>query len=134
MTPHKVTMYAADDPTVWPLIGPLLTSRAVAKELGGQPFADGAVAWFVATVRGKVVGLCALKDIDGAYWEDLAYVLPDHRGKGVHLSLCAARTRHLATLPPQPLKVCVRKARWEKHYLSRGFAIDPAKLRAVVGR
>lgn len=121
MTAHKIAQYAADDPAVWPLIGPLLTSRAVAKELGGQPFADGAVAWWVATVRGKVVGIACLKDVAGAYWEDCAYVVPECRGKGIHLSLAAARTRHVATLPPKPLKVCVRRKRWDSHYVSRGF-------------
>lgn len=122
MSTHKVQMYAADDPAVWPLIGPVLTSRAAARELGGQPFADGAVAWFIATLRGKVVGIACLKHLKGDYWEDCDYVPPEHRGKGVHLSLCAARTRHLATLPAAPLRVCVTRARWKKHYLSRGFA------------
>lgn len=119
----KITHYRIDDPAVWPLVGPLLTSRAVAKELGGQPFTDGVTDYWIATERGKIVGFCALADVQGAYWELYSYVLPDRRGKGIHLSLCAARTRYVATLPEQPLKVCCRKARWKKHYVGRGFQV-----------
>src|SRR5581483_3855485 len=96
-------------------------------------YSDDAVAWWVATVRGKAVGIACLKHGKDGYWEDNDYVRPDHRHKGVHLSLCAARTRHLATLEPGPLNVCCRSARW-KHYARRGFAETARKGDWVYGR
>lgn len=125
MISPKVTAYQPDDLAVWPLIGPILASRAVAKELGGQPFADDAVAWFVAAHRGKVAGVLCLKLVADAYWLDCDYVVPELRGQGVHIALSAARSRHLETLDAKPLKVVVRKARWKKHYTTRpGWAVE----------
>jgi GNAT superfamily N-acetyltransferase len=115
-----IKCYKADDASVWPAIGPFLTSRAVAKDLGMQPFSDGAIAWWVATQDGKTVGFCALMERRGERWIDNSFVVPDARGKGIHKKLCEARDGYLKELPELPLNMCCKADRW-KHYKAQGF-------------
>lgn len=105
---------------LWPLVGPWVTSRSVHRELGGPVLSGDGTTWFVALDGAKPVGFMQLRDTPTAYWRDAAYVVEGFRGKKVHQRMVAAAESHLSSLPPKPVKVVCRTARW-KHYARRGF-------------
>lgn len=75
------------------LLGPYLSRREIADELGAPVWDDDGKTWYVATAgRGQVAGFCAAL----ATGEDRAryqsdYVLPAWRDRGVYEALFTAR-------------------------------------------
>lgn len=116
----KITIHLHYDRELWPLIGPHLASREVVKALGGPVFSEDATTWFVAREGRVVVGFIGVRLAKSGYWIDCTYVVPDHRGKGVHTALAGACDVWLAKKPPQPLSVVCRSARWHR-YEAIGF-------------
>lgn len=128
----KIKSYPHTDPELWPLIGPLLTSREVVKELAGPLYSDPKTTWWVAMIQGNVVGFCSLREGRDGYWVENSYVLPVARDDGVHAALAEARQKHVESIPPRPMLVCCKQERW-KHYKSRGFTIKQERGSWIYG-
>lgn len=127
-----ITKYDHESPKLWPLLGPLVTSRDVQKELGGPVFSSPNTTWFIAVDGKQVVGFSSLRVSPQGYWFDYTYVVPDRRKKGIHKRLAKEQDTYLATLPPQSLLVCTPKRRWP-HYEKQGFTIQRERGSWVYG-
>lgn len=74
------------------LIGPYLARRSIVAELGGQLWDDDGKTWFVALDGRAVLGFCAAQPAAGGkVTYQSAYVLPEHRRRGVYRALWQAR-------------------------------------------
>lgn len=119
----RVKMFGHDSSELWPLIGPMVTCREAHKALGGGMFSDSSTVWFVATdPKGRPLGCCSVRDTPKGFWVENSWVWPEHRGKGVHKALCAARDAWLDAAPAKDRLVCCREARW-KHYAAKGWEV-----------
>lgn len=117
---------------LWPLIGPIATSREAQKELGGPIFSDDHTIWFVARDGKDVVGVASVRATPKGYWLACTYVVPARRKKGAHKKLADVRDAYIATLPKLPVMVCCRAERWP-HYKRLGFAITQERGSWVYG-
>lgn len=98
----KILTLTNKSPEFYPLMGPFLSRREIAKEMGGPIWDDDNKTWFVATERGAVAGFCALRGNVLCS----AYVMPERRGKRVYDALFEAREK---AAPTGPLRATVRK-------------------------
>lgn len=131
---HDVRATRHGDPEMFVLAGPFLCSREVHKELEGPIFSGPNTWWLFATEGDRdVIGFCALRETEGAYWFDYAYVIPDRRGEGVYSALSEERERLLAEMPPKPIRVVCRESRWPG-FADRGFSIDYRRGKWIYGR
>lgn len=83
-------------PKFYSTLGPYLSRREIAKELGAPTWDDDGLTWFVAkrfiARRGSVVlGFCALHQADGKVELRSSYVRPEYRKSGVYAGLFEAR-------------------------------------------
>lgn len=91
----------------WQLAGPVFSSRAAQRELGG-PFTDDArTTWVLALQGERLLGLASLHvAIAGERVTlDHAYVLPAERRQGVHAALLHRRLELAAQLGAQQVRV-----------------------------
>lgn len=91
-----VVMLTRDDPRFYPLLGPFLASRLVARETGSVPWDDDGKAWWTALDCGQVAGFCAAVPRGAAAEFCSAWVAPEYRGRGVYALLADARDRDCA--------------------------------------
>lgn len=75
----------------YPLVGPLLSRRQVVRELGFPLWDDDDKHWYIAMNGRKLLGLAALQNKKGRHVLCSAYVLPEHRRRGVYTELIRAR-------------------------------------------
>lgn len=99
----KILRLTNQSPEFYPLMGPFLSRRAIAKEMGGPIWDDDGKIWFVAVDRGKVAGFAAIRGNVLCS----AYVLPDRRGSKVYDALLRER---LTAAPAGTLRAVARKA------------------------
>lgn len=111
---------------LWPMIGPIVTSREVHKELGGAMFSDVRTMWWVAHEGPVVLGCCCARVTDKGIWIDNAYVVKESRKKGVHAALCVAREKWIEKQQPSTILVCCRASRWP-HFEKRGFILKSTR-------
>lgn len=79
------------DKNFYKLMGPFLSKREIAKELGNNVWDDDGKTWFVAVKDKEVCGFVAAarKKNNVVFGSD--YILPDHRDQGIYKSLFATR-------------------------------------------
>lgn len=80
-----------EHPDFYRLVGPFLSRRAIAGELGYPVWDDDDKRWWVALDGPTVLGFVALRPESGKTILTSAYVLPAHRKRGVYRQLFAAR-------------------------------------------
>jgi GNAT superfamily N-acetyltransferase len=73
------------------LLGPFLSRRIVARELGGPIWDDDGKLWLVALMGNTVLGFCAFRPQKNVIWLCSDYVLPEWRRQGVYNELFAQR-------------------------------------------
>lgn len=83
-------------PKFYSTMGPFLSRREIAKELGAPTWDDDGLIWFVAKRfvprRGSIVlGFCALLQQKGKALLRSDYVRPEYRRSGVYRALFVAR-------------------------------------------
>lgn len=127
-----IAKFAHTDADLWPRLGPIVTSREVAKELGAPVYSSENTTWFLALQRGEVVGIAAVRETPTGTWMDAAWVAPAHRGQGIHAQLCAARDEFVRERGASTLLMCCRAARW-RHYSSRGWTVRSRRGSWVYG-
>jgi GNAT superfamily N-acetyltransferase len=114
---YVIRQYAFDDAVLWPLVGPFLCSRKVLSELGGPVYADRNSIWWVASCGVNVLaGFAILRKGRDAWHRDYGFVLPEHRGRGLHGFMIAAMDIHAGSNAALPIRVLVHKSRL-RHYL-----------------
>lgn len=118
-----VKEFRHDSAKLWPMIGPIVTSREAHKALGGGMFSDSSTTWFVARDNaGAVLGCCSVRETPKGYWLENSWVCPEARGKGVHKALCQARDEWLDKAPAKDRLACVKESRW-KYYKANGWEV-----------
>jgi GNAT superfamily N-acetyltransferase len=86
----------------WSKMGRFFASPKVRASVGGFMTSGPAFTWWVAfDDGGQVMGFCAAKRERGGeqVYLTYAYVLPEHRGKGVYTALFHARQADVVTWP-----------------------------------
>jgi GNAT superfamily N-acetyltransferase len=83
---------------------PFFASRAVRRELGIALSSEDSYVWFIAYIDDVVAGFAAL-DVKGTELRH-AYIVPEHRGKGIYTQLLDARLKKARELGLHTLK-CV---------------------------
>lgn len=120
----KVIGMTNADPRFYPLLGPFLARREVAREVGAPLWDDDGKAWVVITGDdGAVAGFGAIVSRKGHARFTSDYVLPGCRGRGLHRRL--VRERLKATEGTPAIAVCTGDGL--RAYLAEGFA--PARER-----
>lgn len=79
----------------YPKMGPLLSRRDIAAELGSPVWDDDEKVWFVASDRKGVAGFAAVTLHGDAAHFCSDYIKPESRGKRVHDRLMAERLRYV---------------------------------------
>ncbi len=122
-----VARMTRDDPRFYPIVGPFLGRREIARELGGPVGDDDGKTWFAAVADGRAQGLCAALPRGGvtAYQSD--YVLPEFRRRGVYAALRAARAE---AFPGRARAVCTTAAL--PYLLADGFRPVRARGRFTI--
>lgn len=129
----KITRHAHDSAALWPLVGPLLTSRDLHRSLGGPVVADDTAVWWVATEGKRCVGFACVR-LSADTWHIVAsYVTPGDRSAGVHAALAEARDKHLAADPGKAVEVSCKLERWH-HYETQGYVRTRQRGQWVWGR
>jgi GNAT superfamily N-acetyltransferase len=118
------------DPRFYPLLGPYLARRDVARELGGRPWDDPGKQWWAVTAADEAAGFAAAVAGPDQVWLCSAYVLPSWRGQGLHSILVAAR---LGSFPGSVLEAVCTPAGL-RAYRSAGFTETSVKGRFTVVR
>lgn len=85
-----VTMNNQDE-RFYETLGPYLSRREIAKELGSPVWDDDSKEWFVAYRGRKLVGFAARRPHGNHTALVSAYVLPEHRKSGFYTELIRAR-------------------------------------------
>lgn len=124
-------VHGHDEPSsLWPLLGPLATSKAVHKDLGGPVLSTDSHRWWFAVTGDSAVAMASLCYPRGSgqfAWFDNAWVAPDWRGLGVW-SVAFGLVRDEAVSASMPrIRACVsaplvttHERRGFKTYLQRG--------------
>jgi GNAT superfamily N-acetyltransferase len=98
---QRIARLTNSDADFYSLIGPFLSRREIVKELGFPIWDDSDKTWFVASERGRVMGFAAVRFEKRKAVLCSAYVLPDHRRKGIYKKLAEARLAWIASLKGQ---------------------------------
>lgn len=100
------------------LIGELLVSKEVKKELALTPSSDDSFIWFISMEGKQVRGFAALQiNKNKNAWLKHQYVLPEFRGTHISTSLLNARMSYLSNTGIKRVRVVIkpeRKAQYEK--------------------
>lgn len=111
----EIVRLTRDDPQFYPLLGPFLGSRQVAKELSIPAWDDPGKAWYVALMDGQVCGFVAAVAQSRSVSFCSDYVVPEYRETGVYSALSTARMQDhfdtpliTATVAPAALEVYSR--------------------------
>lgn len=75
----RIERLSRDDPNFYRLMGPFFGSRALASEVGINPYDDADKIWITALLYQDIVGIMSLR---GKTISD-CYVLPTYRGIGI---------------------------------------------------
>lgn len=120
----EIRIYEHTDAALWPLIGPLVTDRAVHTALGGPVFSDATTTWFVAVDHSGVVGMTCLKRAKDHLWFDYGWTHEGVRSSGVFAALDKRRGDYLreAGLAAVPMRTLVRRDRLA-HYTRRSWSV-----------
>ena len=104
------TLTAADGAVFWSAVGPVATSKAVIKELGGYPvYVNHTQTWVIARdATGTVVAASAISPDkeDGSFWIDYAHVDPQARGNGLWTEMLARRLEIAAINGARSVRCC----------------------------
>lgn len=88
---YTIMQVTDKDAAFWCAMGPMFTSRQIVKELEGPMFDDDTYTWILAIDNtGKIAGFTSLTTarIDKGIVEcTAAYVMPEHRRKGLYAEL-----------------------------------------------
>lgn len=83
----------------WPILGPFLVNREIHRELEGPIFDSPEHVWIVAlahddaTTDTAVAGWSAVTCSGKVAWLTVAYVVPVHRGRGLHRRMVELRLK-----------------------------------------
>jgi GNAT superfamily N-acetyltransferase len=97
--------------TFWALIGPIATSKAAIKDLGGYPiYINDRQTWVIAQdAAGNVLAASSIapsEKKDGSMWIDYAFVAPEARGMGLWTEMLEARLEIAVSKGAKAVKCC----------------------------
>lgn len=101
------------------LMGRFLANREVARELGMPVWDDADKQWVISVVKGEVLGFASYVITKNKVVLKSAYVLPEHRRKGVYTELLDARLAKVGT-PGTVVEATVTRSSYHA-MLSAGF-------------
>lgn len=87
------------DKRFYPLLGPFLARKEVVREVGAPLWDEDGKAWVVITEGGKVAAFGAIVNGKGHVRFTSDYVLPAHRGEGLHRRLVLERLKATGGTP-----------------------------------
>jgi len=115
----KVIAMTNADPRFYRLLGPFLSRREVVRDVGAPVWDDDGKAWVVITDDdGHVAGFGAIVSQHGHNRFTSDYVLPAHRGNGLHRTLIRERLKVTEGTPA--MAIATREGL--RAYLAEGFA------------
>lgn len=116
----EIRIMTNKDEGFWPVLGPFLSSRAVAGDLGGPIYNDDGRVWFVASLNGCLAGIAAVDVKRSAGVLKHAYVYPQYRKRGVYSQLLQTRMEYIKDLGLAKIKT--RAAPTTAHrFVAMGF-------------
>lgn len=111
-------------------MGPYLSRRAIAAEIGGPIWDDDDKTWWVVKDGSRVVGFAAaIEEPSGTVALKSAWVHPDYRRCGIHTDLIGQR---LDAYPGCPVRAVCTAAAWPQ-LQAHGFVVvrDKGAFREV---
>lgn len=114
---YEVIALTNADERFYPLLGPFLARREVVREVGAPLWDEDGKAWVAITQGGKVAAFGAIANGNGHARFTSDYVLPAHRGGGLHRRLIRERLK--ATEGTPAVAVCSQAGL--AAYLAEGF-------------
>lgn len=117
------------DREFYPLMGPFLARRDIEKELGGRIYDEDDRVWYIALSGKRVLGFCSARQTKTEAVYQSAYVVPEHRRRGVYEALWAKRAEEF----PGPATSVVTSGALSM-FTKHGFAVARTKGRFFVVR